>query len=59
MIKTERIGYTPKSKDRAKAIEKLANAREAEGYTLLSVLSTPNCGAILVFRAPEQTKQAE
>lgn len=52
MIKTELIGYTRS----AKAIEKLANEREAEGYILLSVLSTPNCGAILVFRAPETAK---
>lgn len=56
MIKAEHIGYTRKAKERAKAIEKLANKREAEGYTLISVLSTPNCGAILVFRAPEETK---
>lgn len=57
MIRTEHIGYTRSAKDRAKAIEKLANEREAEGYTLISVLSTPNCGAILVFRAPEGTTQ--
>ena len=40
----------------AEAIEKLANEREAEGYTLVGVLSTPNCGAILVFREPEPQK---
>ena len=56
MIKTELIGYTRSAKERAEAIEKLANEREADGYTLISVLSTPNCGAILVLRAPENTK---
>lgn len=57
MIKTELIGYTRSAKDRAAAIEAAANAREAEGYVLISVLSTPNCGAILIFRTPENTKQ--
>lgn len=56
MIKAELIGYTRSAKERAEAIEKFANEREAEGYILLSVLSTPNCGAILVFRAPETAK---
>ncbi len=56
MIKTELIGYTRSAKERAEAIGKLANEREAEVYTLLSVLSAPNCGAVLVFRAPETAK---
>ena len=52
MIETEIIGYTPDQKKRAARIAALANERENRGDTLVSVLSTPNCGAILVFRTP-------
>ncbi len=52
MIETEIIGYTPDPKKRAARIAQLANERESRGDTLVSVLSTPNCGAILVFRTP-------
>ena len=38
---------------RAKRIEETANAHEARGEELVSALSTPNCGAILIFRAPQ------
>ena len=46
------IEYTPDPRRRAERIAAVANAREAEGERLISVLATPNCGAILVFRAP-------
>ena len=52
MIRTEVIEYTPDPRRRAERIAAVANAREAEGERLISVLATPNCGAILVFRAP-------
>ncbi len=52
MIETEVIGYTPNPNQRAARIAALANERESKGDALISVLSTPNCGAILVFRTP-------
>ena len=52
MIETEVIGYTPNPNKRAERIAAIANAREAKGDRLVSVLSTPNFGAILVFRTP-------
>ena len=52
MIETEVIGYTPNPNKRAERIAAIANVREAKGDRLVSVLSTPNCGAILVFRTP-------
>ena len=52
MIETEIVGYTPDPKKRAARFAALANERENKGDTLISVLSTPNCGAILVFRTP-------
>ena len=53
MIVTEVIPYTPDPNKRAKRIEETANAHEARGEELGSALSTPNCGAILIFRAPQ------
>ena len=53
MIVTEVIPYTPDPNKRAKRIEETANAHEARGEELVSSLSTPNCGAILIFRAPQ------
>ncbi len=52
MIETVVIKYTPNLYRRAERIATLANEREAKGDRLISVLSTPNCGAILVFRTP-------
>ena len=52
MIDTVVIEYTPNPTKRAERIAAIANAREAKGDRLVSVLSTPNCGAILVFRTP-------
>ena len=52
MIETVVIEYTPNPTKRAERIAAIANAREAKGDRLVSVLSTPNCGAILVFRTP-------
>ena len=57
MIETEIIGYMPDPKKRAARIAALANERENRGDTLVSVLSTPNCGAILVFRTPTASEK--
>ncbi len=57
MIETEVIEYTPNPNKRAERIAAIANAREAKGDRLVSVLSTPNCGAILVFRTPTASEK--
>ena len=48
--KTELIPYTPSAKKRAKLIEDKINEMVAAGYEFVSVCSTPNCGAILIFK---------
>ncbi len=50
MYKTEIIGYTPNSKARAKKIEEKINEMVAQGYEFVSICSTPNCGAIIIFK---------
>ena len=57
MIETEVIEYTPNPNKRAERIAAIANAREETGDRLVSVLSTPNCGASLVFRTPTASEK--
>lgn len=57
MIETEVIEYTPNPNKRAERIAAIANAREEKGDRLVSVLSTPHCGAILVFRTPTASEK--
>ena len=54
MIRTEVIRTVRNIDKRAQEIEKIANAREKEGWSLLSAVSTPNFGIILIFRTPEE-----
>ena len=55
MIRTEVIRTIRNIDERARAVEEAANAREKEhGWTLLSAVSTPNFGVILLFRTPEE-----
>lgn len=57
MIRTEVIRSVRNIDERARAIEQVANAREKEhGWTLLSAVSTPNFGVILLFRTPEEAQ---
>ena len=50
MYKTEIIGFTKNRDTRAQAIQDKANEMYNKGYELVSVTSTPNAGAILIFR---------
>jgi len=50
MYKTVLIETTTNAKERAQKIENKANEMAASGYELVSVMSTPNFGAILVFK---------
>ena len=50
MYKTEIIPYTSSAKKRAELIEDKINEMVTLGYEFVSVCSTPNCGAILVFK---------
>ena len=50
MYKTEIIKKTASIEKRAKLIEEKCNSMESEGYNLISVCSTHNFGAILVFK---------
>lgn len=50
MYKTEVIGFTKNKELRAQAIEDKANEMYEKGYELVSVTSTPNAGAILIFK---------
>lgn len=50
MYKTEVIGFTKNKEIRAKLIEDKANEMYDKGYELVSVTSTPNAGAILIFK---------
>lgn len=50
VYKTEIIPYTASAKKRAKLIEDKINEMTADGYVFVSICSTPNCGAILIFK---------
>ena len=50
MYKTVIIPYTASAKKRAKLIEDKINEMTTNGYEFISVCSTPNCGAILIFK---------
>ena len=50
MYKTEIIKRTSNIQKRAKLIEEKCNLMESEGYNLISACSTPNLGAILIFK---------
>ena len=50
MYKTEVIGFTKDAVQHAKLIEEKANEMYEKGYEVVSVTSTPNCGAIITFR---------
>ena len=44
------IGFTKDAVLRAKLIEDKANEMYAQGWELVCVTSTPNCGAIITFK---------
>ncbi len=50
MYKTVVIPYTPSAKKRAKLIEKKINELTSNGFEFITLCSTPNCGAILIFK---------
>ena len=50
MYKTIVIGFTKDAVQRARLIEDNANAMYAQGWELVCVTSTPNCGAIMTFK---------
>ena len=50
MYKTIVIGFTSSKEARARIIEDNANAMYAQGWELVCVTSTPNCGAIMTFK---------
>ena len=50
--KTIVIGYAPKAKERAAAIERTANERAQEGWELITFSVTNSAKAILLFRVP-------
>lgn len=50
MYKTEVIKSCRKIEDRAKKVENKINEMESLGFEFVSVCSTPNFGAILVFK---------
>lgn len=50
VYKTEVIKSCRKIEDRAKKIENKINEMESLGFEFVSVCSTPNFGAILVFK---------
>ena len=52
--KTIVIGYTPKAKKLAAAIEKISNEKAQAGWDLLTFSVTPSAKAILLFRVPEE-----
>ncbi len=53
MYKTEILNRTTNIKVRAQKIEERANLMEKEGFDLISVLATPNFGAIMIFKKRE------
>lgn len=50
--KTIVIGYAPKAKEMAAAIERTANERAQEGWELITFSVTNSAKAILLFRVP-------
>lgn len=54
MYKTVVVGYAPKAKEMADAIEKEANERAKDGWELVTFSVTNSAKAILVFRVPEE-----
>lgn len=50
MYKTEIIKCTRNIEERAKKIEDKINELEAKNYQFVSICSTPNFGAILLFK---------
>ena len=50
MYRTVVIGFTKDAVQRARLIEDKANEMYAQGWEVVCVTSTPNCGAIITFR---------
>ena len=50
MYRTVVFGFISSKEARAKAIEDKANEMYAQGWELVTVSSTPNAGAIMVFK---------
>lgn len=50
MFKTEVIEFTANAEKRAKKIEDKINEMVGKGYEFVSICSTPNYGAILIFK---------
>ena len=59
MYKTIVVGYAPKAKEMADAIEKEANERAKDGWELVTFSVTNSAKAILVFRVPEDDRREE
>ena len=57
MYKTVVVGYAPKEKEMADAIEKEANERAKDGWELVTFSVTNSAKAILVFRVPEKPRE--
>ena len=57
--KTIVIGYAPKAKEMAAAIEKTANERALNGWKLVTFSITNSAKAILVFRVPDAVPQKD
>ncbi len=57
MYKTVVVGYAPKAKEMAAAIEKEANERAKDGWELVTFSVTNSAKAILVFRVPEEPRK--
>ncbi len=50
MYKTVVIGFTKDAVQRAKLIEDKANEMYPQGWEVVCVTSTPNCGAIITLK---------
>ena len=59
MYKTVVVGYAPKAKEMAAAIEQEANERAKDGWELVTFSVTNSAKAILVFRVPEDDRREE
>ena len=57
--KTIVIGYAPKAREMAAAIERTANERALDGWELVTFSVTNSAKAILVFRVPNAVRQKE
>ena len=57
--KTIVIGYAPKAKEMAAAIERTANERALDGWELVTFSVTNSAKAILVFRVPNAVRREE